>query len=367
MKLRPSPGTLIRANIQTLEPYHCAREQVQTGLLLDANENPFPRWDQNVQLNRYPDPYQRGLRKALADRLGVTPDMVLAGNGSDEVLDWLFKVFELSRGVAIAEPTYGMYRVLAGIYGVPVIESRLDAHFAFSAQGFMATVPDDVRMLILCSPNNPTGNLLDAEEILKVVAEWDGMVVVDEAYIEFSGADSLAPQTSRYENLAVLRTFSKAFGRAGVRLGYIVAAPWLVSCLVKVKAPYNLNAWVLTEGVNAVKSEPETSREVRLIVCERERMRSRLSNLPGISEVFPSDANFILFRCDDAAGICAELLRRQIVVRDRSSVPGLEGCIRLTVGTPEENAVVLRELANILGKGSKPDETTQGEDPSQDE
>ncbi len=367
MKPHPTPDTFIRSNIRKLEPYHCARESVQSGLLLDANENPFPRWEKGVQLNRYPDPYQRELRRALADRLSVAPEMVLAGNGSDEVLDWLFKVFELSAGVAIAEPTYGMYRVLADTYDVPVIESRLDDRFGFSAERFLATVPTEVSMLIVCSPNNPTGNLLDAEEILKVAAEWDGMVVVDEAYIEFSGAASLARQVSRFENLAVLRTFSKAFGRAGVRLGYIVAAPWLISYLLKVKAPYNLNAWVLTEGVKAVKSEPEASREVRLIVCERERMRSGLSQLSGVFEVFPSDANFILFRCDDAAGACAELLRRQIVVRDRSRVRGLEGCIRLTVGTPEENATVLRELTNILGKGIKRDETTQGQDPTQDE
>lgn len=367
MKLRPSLDTFIRSNIRSLEPYHCARENVQSGLLLDANENPFPRWDKGVQLNRYPDPYQRDLRRALAEQLGVAPEMVLAGNGSDEVLDWLFKVFELSAGVAIAEPTYGMYRVLADTYDVPVIESRLDDRFGFSAQRFLTTVPREVRMLILCSPNNPTGNLLDADEILKVAAEWEGVIVVDEAYIEFSGETSLARQVSRFENLAVLRTFSKAFGRAGVRLGYIAAAPCLISYLLKVKAPYNLNAWVLTEGVKAVKNEPETSREVRLIVCERERMRSSLSELAGVSEVFPSDANFILFRCEDAAGVCAELLRRQIVVRDRSKVRGLEDCIRLTVGTPDENTTVLRELTNILDQGRKRDETTPGEDPTQDE
>ncbi len=348
MKLSASLDTFIRPNIRNLEPYHCARETVQSGLLLDANENPFPRWADSVRLNRYPDPNQRDLRRALAERTGVTPEMVLAGNGSDEVLDWLFKVFDLSSGVALAEPTYGMYRVLADIYGVPVTESRLDSRFRFSAERFLANVSPGIKLLILCSPNNPTGNLLDPAEILRVVADWDGVVVVDEAYVEFSGAASLAGQVSRFDNLIVLRTFSKAFGRAGMRLGYAVAAPQLISCFLKVKAPYNLNAWVLNEGIEAMKEEQETTREVRLILCERDRVRRRLEELPGISEVFPSDANFVLFRCRDARAVCADLLERQIVVRDRSGIPGLENCIRLTVGTPEENGTVLRALTEIL-------------------
>jgi len=348
MKLRSPVDALVRANIRALEPYHCARETVQTGLLLDANENPFPRWYDRVQLNRYPDPYQRNLRQVLATRLGVTSDMVLAGSGSDEVLDWLFKIFDLSAGVALAEPTYGMYRVLADIYDVPVFESRLDERFQFSADRFLEEIPAQIRMLIVCSPNNPTGNLLDSEEILKVVEEWDGVVVVDEAYIEFSGRPSLAGEIARHDNLMVLRTFSKAFGRAGMRLGYVVAAPALIAYLLKVKAPYNLNAWVLTEGVKAVDAAAETSREVRLITCERQRVRTRLEGLRGVFEVFPSDANFILFRCRDAGGVCEELLRRQIVVRDRSRVPGLDDCIRLTIGNPEENDTVLRELADVL-------------------
>lgn len=351
MKLGTSLDQFVRPNIRALEPYHCARETVQSGLLLDANENPFPRWQSDVQLNRYPDPYQRNLRRALAERVGVAEDMVLAGSGSDEVLDWLFKVFDLTSGVAIAEPTYGMYRVLADIYGVPVVETRLDDRFRFSAEAFLNSVPPAVRLLFVCSPNNPTGNLLDAEEILKVARRWDGIVVVDEAYIEFAGTDSLAKQVPDLENLLVLRTLSKAFGRAGIRLGYIIASPSIIAYLLKVKAPYNLNVWVMEEGLRAVLSEPETLREVRLILCERERVRGRLAELPGVTEVFPSDANFVLFRCRDAEEVCAALMSRQIVLRDRSRIRGLGNCVRMTIGTPEENDIALRELAGILEKG----------------
>lgn len=338
----------IRPNIVELEPYHCARETVQDGVLLDANENPFPRLDGAVLLNRYPDPYQRRLRWALGAKLGVSPEMILAGTGSDEVLDWFFKVFAVGAGIAVAEPTYGMYRVLADIYNVPVHEFRLSDKFQFLGSDFLEWVPAQVRLLFVCSPNNPTGNSLDRNEILRVAGSWDGILVVDEAYIEFSGEPSLAADVENHSNLVVLRTFSKAFGRAGVRLGYTVAHPELVGYFLKVKAPYNLNAWVMEQGVQALESAGETSGQIELILQERARMSDSLQRLSGVEEVFPSRANFILFRCRQPREICRRLLDEGIIVRDRSGMPGLDGCIRVTVGTPTENDQFLAGLQALL-------------------
>lgn len=339
---------LVRPNIRRLRAYRCARETVKEGILLDANENPFPRRCGTTLLNRYPDPHQTELRAALAGWIGVRPEMVLAGAGSDEVLDWIFKVFCSGRAVCVAEPTYGMYRVLADIYEVPVRDVALGPDFRFDAQVFLNEVASDVRVLFLCTPNNPTGNLLDPGEIERVLAEWRGMVVVDEAYMEFSDGTSLATAPDRYPNLIVLRTFSKAFGRAGLRLGYAVAHPTAIQFFLKVKAPYNLSAWAQAEGLRAVEAARESAREVRLIRCERERVAVALRDIPGVRRVFPSDANFILLQCPAASEICRSLLEEGIVVRDRSGLPGLADCIRVSIGTPEENTLFLGRLRHYL-------------------
>lgn len=339
--------SLVRPNIRKLDPYHCARETVQSGILLDANENPFPRSWSGVPANRYPDPHQRALRQALASRLAVGPEWVAAGAGSDEVLDWIFKVF-CTPGrdrVAIPEPTYGMYRVAAGIFGVGIDERRLDRDFDFDADGFLATVPPDVKVLFLCSPNNPTGNLLDRGQVLRVCREWPGIVVVDEAYVEFAGNVSLVADLGEYPNLVLLRTLSKAFGRAGLRLGYAVAHPEVVDYFLKVKAPYNLSAAVQAEGCRALQDRDEAPSQIARILEERERVRSVLAGMPGIHEVFPSRANFLLFRCHAARSVTAALLADGIVVRDRSGMAGLAGCVRVGVGLPAENDLFLERLA----------------------
>lgn len=342
---------LVRPSIRMLEPYHCARETVQEGLLLDANENPFPRELKGTGVNRYPDPLQRELRGNLSLRLGVDRDQVLAGSGSDEILDWIFKVFcEPGRDrVAVTEPTYGMYRVLARICDVDIFEWPLsDGDFEFDAEGYLRNVGGDVKVLFLCSPNNPTGNSLDAERILRVVQEWDGLVVVDEAYVEFSSRGSLVPQVETSPNLLVLRTFSKAWGRAGLRLGYAVADPEVISCFMKVKAPYNLNALILEEGSSALRDHQDIEAQVQTIVQERESLARRLGEVPAVEQVYPSDANFLLFRCPEASRICSLLLDDGIVVRDRSSLRGLENCIRVTVGAPEENELFMTRLTHHL-------------------
>lgn len=333
----------VRAAVRRLAPYRCARDETLEGVLLDANENPFPRLYDGVALNRYADPLQRRLRQELANYVGLGPDWLLAGSGSDEVLDWIFKTFDLRGGVVVVEPTYGMYTVLADLYEIPVVRLDLGAEYRFTAE-LVRDLPPEPRLLFLCSPNNPTGTLLDPAEIRGVLENWGGLVVLDEAYVEFSGASSLAPWVVDYPRLLVLRTLSKAFGRAGMRLGYVVAQPELIEYFIKVKAPYNLNTWVQEEGVRALQDRSRLAAEVRAIVEERERMAARLAEIPGVYKVFPSRANFLLFRCSKAREVWERLFDEGIVVRDRSSVPGLSGCIRASVGRPEENELFLDRL-----------------------
>ena len=343
---------LIRPNILHLEPYHSARERIQKGILLDANENPYSAEWSGVLLNRYPDPYQRKLRRALAEYVGVGVENVAAGTGSDEVLDWIFKVFCQPRQdqVAIVEPTYGMYRVTAQIFGVAVFECLLDTDFSFQADPFLRTVPSQVKVVFLCSPNNPTGNVLDRSQILKLCREGGRIVVVDEAYVEFSSVPSLVSEINHCPNLIVLRTLSKAFARAALRLGYAVASEKIVSYFLKVKAPYNVNSVTLAKGVQVLSRAALETGHVQAILRERDRVAGCLNDIPGVEKVFPSQANFLLFRCDRASEICEELLERRIVVRDRSSMPLIGGCIRVTIGKPEENDLFINELQTILQK-----------------
>ena len=342
-------GKLVRPNIRALRPYQSARETVQEGVLLDANENPYPVPYQGVSLNRYPDPRQKALRAAVAERLELGPENVLAGSGSDEVLDWVFKVFcqPGEDQVSVAEPTYGMYRVMADIFGVACHEFRLNRNFDLEWERFLQEVPEAVKVLFLCSPNNPTGNLLSREAILRLCGAWGKIVVVDEAYVEFSGSPSLVRELPDLPNLILLRTFSKAFGRAAVRLGYAVASPEIVENFLKVKAPYNLNAWTMECGRLAVQDFGKMDL-VETICRQRERVALELKKIPKVEQVFPSQANFLLFRCKNASETCRRLLERGIVVRDRSRPAGLENCIRVSIGTPSENDLFLGELRNIL-------------------
>jgi histidinol-phosphate aminotransferase len=344
----------IRPNIRKLRPYQSAREVVQTGLLLDANENPYSHSYAGIPVNRYPDPHQVELRTALANYVGLDAENVLAGSGSDEVLDWVFKAF-CQPGidqVAIAQPTYGMYRVLADILGVSVVEIPLDQNFLFKSATFFETVAEDVKVLFLCSPNNPTGNLLEEEEILEVASKWLRPIVIDEAYVEFSSRLSLARYINRFQNLIIMRTFSKAFGRAGIRLGYVLAHPDLIEYFLKVKAPYNLNSITQRAGVEVLQNVDDTAEEVDRILGERSRVAESLRIIPGIECVFPSEANFLLVKCENASDICRSLLSEGIVVRDRSTVPGLHDCLRLTIGSPENNNLLLRCLEKYLDGGA---------------
>jgi histidinol-phosphate aminotransferase len=341
---------LIRSNIVELEPYQSARESIQEGTLLDANESPYDVEWEGVKLNRYPDPHQRRLREGLGRYLGVESDQVLAGVGSDEVLDWILKVFcQPGRDqIAVGEPTYGMYQVMAAIFGITSFRFQLDRHFQFRCEPFLESVPPEVKVLFLCSPNNPTGDLSEREEILQVARQWGKVVVVDEAYIEFSEEPSLVTELSALPNLILLRTFSKAFGRAGIRLGYAAASAQIIAHFLKVKAPYNLSSLVMEKGCGVMADPDRYLAQVREIRNERERVSDRLRGMAQIEEVFPSQANFLLFRCPEAFQVYDQLLKKGIIVRDRSSLRNLENCIRVSIGTPSENELFLGELQRIL-------------------
>ena len=341
---------LVRRNILELKAYRSARDEVQEGVLLDANESPFAVDWRGIQLNRYPDPNQARLREALAAYVGLRPEQVVAGNGSDEVLDWIFKIFcqPGQDQVAVVEPTYGMYRVMAQTFGITLFESRLDRQQDLDADAFLETVPPSVKVVFLCSPNNPTGDVLGTEQITKLCREWTGIVVLDEAYVEFSETPSLVSQVEAFPNLVVMRTLSKAFGRAGLRLGYAVASPLVTSFFLKVKAPYNLSSLVMQQGLEALEDWERYLPTWLRIRGERDRLSRELASLPGLGRVFPSQSNFILFDCPHAGTVCRKLRERGIVVRDRSDLPGLSECIRVSVGTPEENDLFLKELHRVL-------------------
>ncbi len=349
-----SVNDLVRPNIRTLQPYRCAREEVQEGILLDANESPFSQFWAGVRLNRYPDPSQRKLRKMLANYLGVPMENLAAGSGSDEVLDWIFKVFcqPGQDSVSVAEPTYGMYSVLASIFDVSVFRFPLDQAFNFSASEFLMAVPSKVKVLFLCSPNNPTGNLLEQKQILAVCRKWLKIVVVDEAYIEFSQSRSLATEVVYHPNLIVLRTLSKALGRAGLRIGYAVASKEIISYFLKVKAPYNLSSVSAEKGCQVLSCWHDRVPEWKQIRNERDRVRRSLGQIEGVTMVFPSNANFLLFRCRKATQVCRRLLEKGIVVRDRSTLPGLKDCIRVSIGTSWENDSFLQGLKATIRKDS---------------
>ena len=343
---------LVRPNILKLEAYKSARDEVQEGMLLDANESPFTADWEGISLNRYPDPNQRSLREALAAYVGCCREQVVAGCGSDEVLDWIFKIFcqPGQDQAAIGEPTYGMYRVLAEIFGVQVFEFHLDKNHQLDADSFLNFVPPSVKVIFLCSPNNPTGNSLGKEQILKLCRDWGRIVVVDEAYIEFSDDRSLVSKVDDFPNLIVLRTLSKAFGRAAIRLGYAVASPQLTSCFLKVKAPYNLSSLTIRKGLEALHGWKQQQLQWNKIRLERDRVAQKLTECPGLGRVFSSQTNFLLFDCPGSRSVCNRLREKGIVVRDRSALPGLADCIRVTIGTRQENDIFLAELRQILAQ-----------------
>jgi histidinol-phosphate aminotransferase len=337
---------LVRQNILDLRPYSSARDEYSgsASVFMDANENPY-----NTPLNRYPDPGQSELKERIAAIKGQPSGNIFLGNGSDEGIDLLFRVLcDPGRdNVVTVEPTYGMYGVCAQINGVEQRSVLLNRDFSLDAGSVLEAVDERTKIIFLCSPNNPTSNSLGREAIIRIIEGVRCMVVVDEAYIDFSSQPGLLSLVKEKSNLVVLQTLSKAWGLAGIRLGMLFAHPLLVRFLSKVKYPYNINALTMQEALIALDERDQRQSWISRILKERGRVSEALAELPFVKDVYPSDANFLLVKVDDPSLVYHSLLNKGIIIRDRSSVPLCRGCVRITIGTKEENGLLLDALKKI--------------------
>lgn len=335
---------LTRPNIWNLKPYSCARNEydgVDASVFLDANENPY-----NNPINRYPDPLQKELKERIASYKGVSPEQIFLGNGSDEAIDLVYRAFcepGIDNVVAI-DPTYGMYQVAADINNVEYRKVLLDSNYQFSADRLLAATDVRTKMIFICSPNNPTGNEMDGREILKLIEQFDGIVILDEAYNDFSERPSMLASLSNYSNLIVLQTFSKAWGGAAIRLGMGFASPQIIEILTKIKYPYNVNLLTQQKALEILDKREEQKGWVAAILKERESLAGELLPLPVVEKIYPTDANFFLVKVTDADGIYNYLVAKGIIVRNRNTVSLCGNCLRITVGTPAENHTLVGVL-----------------------
>lgn len=337
---------LVRKNILDLKPYSSARNEFkgEASVFLDANENPL-----NQPYNRYPDPLQWKLKEKIGKLKNVASEKIFLGNGSDEPIDLVIRVFcepEKDNVVAI-DPTYGMYQVCADINNIEYRKVLLKSDYSLNANRVLDAVDNNTKLVFLCSPNNPTGNLLDKGEILKIINQFNGIVVVDEAYIDFSPNDSFLPELDKYSNIIILQTLSKAWGLAAIRLGMAFASPQIIEFFNKVKYPYNINQLTQDFVYNELDKTTEMLEWVDILNSERAILVKELKALPFVEFVYPSDANFILIKVNDANKIYNFLVNKGIIVRNRTSVTLCEGCLRITVGTKEENKIVMEALKTI--------------------
>lgn len=326
--------SLVRSNIRRLTPYSTARDEYKgkLGVFLDANENPFSNG-----YNRYPDPRQLSLKLLLAEIKGIASDKIFIGNGSDEAIDLCIRIFCEPRidNIVTIRPTYGMYSVSAAINDVEVREVPLGRDFSLSADAMMAACDNNTKLMFICSPNNPTGNSMPVEQLRWLLEYFNGVVVVDEAYVDFSSQPSMLTLLDEYSNLIVLHTMSKAYGLAALRLGLAFAHPSIIELFSNVKYPYNINLAGMERAAELL--ERNVADEIALIKEERSRVKLQLTQMECVEKVYPSDANFLLVKVADAKAMYDALIQEQIIVRDRSHVPGCEGCLRITIGTPQEN------------------------------
>ena len=340
-------NNLLRKNIQTLKPYSSARDEYtgEAMVFLDANENPF-----NQPYNRYPDPLQRAVKEKIAEMKTCKAEQIFLGNGSDEPIDLLFRAFcePGIDNVVTIDPTYGMYQVSADINNVEVRKVLLNPDYSFSADKLLAQVDGNTKLIFLCSPNNPTGNLLDENEIEKLLTSFSGIVVLDEAYIDFAPGASFLSKLNKNENLLILQTFSKAWGMAGIRLGMAFASVEIISILNKIKYPYNINMLTQQKAIELIQKEKEKDEWVELLIAEREKLEQGLDALSYVEKVYPSDANFLLVKMYDAKGVYDFLVECGIIVRDRSKVVLCEDSLRITIGSEEENKLLLEKLKELV-------------------
>ena len=345
-KTFPDIITLVRKNILTMKPYSSARDEFkgEADIYLDANENPYP-----TPYNRYPDPLQRRVKEELATVKEVRPEQIFLGNGSDEAIDLIIRAFcePNQDSILITEPTYGMYSVCAEVNAVNVQQVLLTPDFDLDLEAFPKTFDATTKVIFLCSPNNPTGNLLSRDKILEVLKRFYGLVVIDEAYIDFAKGKSFLQELDKYPNLVVLQTFSKAWGLAGLRLGMAFASEAIINILNKIKYPYNVNIRTQELALDALENRHVMEDWVKQIVLQRAKVIKALEKLPITKKVFPTDSNFVLVRVQDAPATYKYLLDQKIIVRDRSRVVLCYNCLRITIGTPEENERLLNALEEL--------------------
>ena len=336
---------LIRENIKSLKPYSSAREEFKNSasnlVYLDANENPF-----DTGLNRYPDPQQNLVKAALAKIKNVSREQLLLGNGSDEVLDLIFRVFcEPKVDTVIAlPPTYGMYEVLANTNDVGLIKISLLDNYQPNVDEILKAQNSQTKLLFLCSPNNPTANSFNADKIETLIKKFTGIVVIDEAYIDFSSQESWIGRLNEFPNLIVIQTLSKAYGLAGIRLGACYSSTKIISVLNKIKPPYNINQLTQQTALKALQNSIKTNNEIAIIISERNQLIIDLEEISFIVKVYPSDANFLLVKVDNAIVRYHQLVEHKIIVRNRTNLPLCENCLRFTVGTKEENKKLMNTL-----------------------
>ena len=342
-------NNIVRENVKVLKPYSSARDEFEDFdtadmIFLDANENPFENG-----VNRYPDPQQMSVKAILAKQKNVKSNQILLGNGSDEVLDLLYRAFCEPKvdNVITLPPTYGMYGVLSNINAVENKEVLLSNDFQPQIDKIMAAVTDNTKIIFLCSPNNPTGNSFSDESIVFLLQNFKGLVVIDEAYIDFSTKESWITKLDEYPNLVITQTLSKAYGLAGIRLGICYGSSEVISVLNKIKPPYNVNELSQKRALASLDNIEQIKKEISCLIAQREELLEVLLDVNFVEKIYPTEANFILIKVDDANKRYAELIAKGIVIRNRTTQPLCDNCLRLTIGTEVENKKLMEALKNI--------------------
>jgi histidinol-phosphate aminotransferase len=334
---------IVRKNIWNLKPYSSARNEFKgdASVFLDANENPY-----NAPFNRYPDPLQWAIKEKISVIKNIDKNNIFLGNGSDEPIDLIYRIFcEPGKDNVVAiDPTYGMYEVCADINNVEYRKVLLDDNYQFAADKLLNAADANTKVIWLCSPNNPTGNSLNRKEINRLITNFDNIIVLDEAYIDFSSEPSFLGELENYPNLIILQTFSKAWGGAAIRLGMAFAQKEIIDIFNKIKYPYNINLLTQKQALELLNNPDNVKRWVLELTGEREKMKDKLLGLSFVKKIYPSDANFLLIKVNDANAVYEYLVRKGIIIRNRNSVSLCQGGLRITVGTPEENNALLREL-----------------------
>ncbi len=345
-------NNLLRENIKNLVPYSSARDEFkgEASIYLDANENsygsPLP-----AAFNRYPDPLQFAVKTRISEIKGVPPGNIFLGNGSDEAIDILFRAFCRPGidNVITVPPTYGMYEVSANINDVAIKKVPLTGDYQLNLEEIAAAIDENTKLIFICSPNNPTANSINRNDIESILTNFNGLVVIDEAYINYSRQKTFIQELTEYSNLVVLQTLSKAWGLAGLRIGMAFASEEIIEVFNRVKPPYNINQASQQLALEALNNIEQVNGWIKETISEREKLVATLAQLPIVIKIFPSDANFILVKTTDARGIYNYLVEKGIIVRDRSKVELCEGSLRITIGTPAENDKLINELKSFAG------------------